>query len=476
MDDSACECFCKTLKTKIYTLLIMLFERYKAKIVAHLSYFIGSDSEALVVDPRRDCHVYVSKAQQENVKIKYIFETHRNEDYVIGSLELAHLTGAAIYHGPWPDFHYGHVLTDGQEFHVGKLKVTALHTPGHTPGCMSYVVADLASGEAPVLVCTGDALFVNDVGRTDFGGVAKRWEWSENLYQSIFEKLLPLGDGVILCPAHGAGSVCGGNIAEREWSTLGLERRMNPLLQLSREAFVDQKVHEHHEYAPYFRLMEKYNVEGALFIGDGPKPPALSPKEFQDAMNGGATVIDIRSPLAFNTAHLRGSYNIPKERLSKAGWVIPYDVPLLLVVNTKADLDYTAISLSRLGYDNIKGYLGKSVNSWLKVGKPIASSGSLTAHELQEKILAGEDLFLLDVRSQDEWEKGRIADSRRIYVGLLEKHLKEVPTGLPIVIICKSGNRSNLAASILLRDGRTNIFNLLGGITAWQNAGFKIIP
>ncbi|MCK5402876.1 MBL fold metallo-hydrolase, partial [Candidatus Bathyarchaeota archaeon] len=143
----------------------MIFERLKTKIVSHLSYFIGSDTEALVVDPRRDCHVYINNAQLENMSIKYIFETHRNEDYVIGSIELANLTGAEIFHGPWPDFKYGNKLKDGQEFYVGKLMVTALHTPGHTPGCMSYAVADLASGEEAVLVCTGDALFVNDVGR-----------------------------------------------------------------------------------------------------------------------------------------------------------------------------------------------------------------------------------------------------------------------------------------------------------------------
>ena len=453
----------------------MIYERFKSKIVSHLSYFIGSDTEALVVDPRRDCYVYINKAQLENMSIKYIFETHRNEDYVIGSLELAKLTGAEIYHGPWPDFKYGNKLKEGQEFYIGILKVTTLHTPGHTPGCMSYAIADLASGEEAVLVCTGDVLFVNDVGRTDFGGLEKRREWSEDLYNSIFKKLLPLGDHVILCPAHGSGSVCGGNIAEREWSTLGLERRMNPLLQLSKEQFIEQKVSENQEYAPYFRLMEKYNVEGAPFIGSGPKPIALSPKVFQEYMDDGALVIDVRTPIAFNNVHIKGSFNIPQERLSKAGWVIPYNKPILLIVNTKTDLDYTAINLARLGYDHIIGYLGRGLNSWLKAGRQKESSGSLSAHELKEKIVAGEKFILLDVRRKDEWEKGYIEGSRRIYVGLLEKRLQEVPTRSPVVIICKSGNRSSLAASILLRDGRKNIFNLLAGITAWQNAGYEIV-
>jgi hydroxyacylglutathione hydrolase len=453
----------------------MIIRKIKASIVAHISYFIGAGAEALVVDPRRDCMIYLDIAQQENMNIKHVFETHRNEDYVTGSKELAHLTGAEIYHGPWPDYTYGQTLTDGQEFNCGNLRVTAIHTPGHTPGCMSYTVTDLKSGDEPVLVCTGDTLFVNDVGRTDFGGPEARRAWSENLYHSIFHKLLPLGDHVILCPAHGSGSVCGGGIADREWSTLGLERRMNPLLQLSKDEFIERKVNEHHEYAPYFRLMEKYNVEGAPFIGAGPKPIALSPKAFQEKMKEGAPVIDIRTPIAFHNAYIKDSLNIPRKRLSQTGWIIPYHTPILLIVDTKADLDYTAISLARIGYDNIIGYLGKGLNSWLEAGKPKESSGLLSVHELQERIVAGEQLTLLDVRSKDEWEKGRIAGSIRIYVGLLEKRLKEVPIGYPVVVICKSENRSSLAASLLLRDGRKNIFNLLGGITAWQNAGYKIV-
>lgn len=453
----------------------MIVKRIKSPPVAHISYFIGLGAEALVVDPRRDCLTYLDIAQQENMNIKYVFETHRNEDYVVGSTELAHLTDAEIYHGPWPDFTYGQTLTDGQEFNCGNLRVTAIHTPGHTPGCMSYAVTDLKSGHEPVLVCSGDALFVNDVGRTDFGGPEVRRAWSEHLYDSIVRKLLPLGDHVILCPAHGSGSVCGGGIADREWSTLGLERRMNPLLQLSKDEFINRKVHEHHEYAPYFHLMEKYNLEGAPFIGAGPKPVALSPHAFQEKMNEGAVVLDIRTPIAFHNAHIKGALNIPRSRLSQAGWVIPYDQPILLIVNSKADLEYTALSLARIGFDKIVGYLGKGLNSWLEAGQPKESSGSLSVHELQEKIVAGNELTLLDVRSEDEWENGRIAGSIRIYVGLLAKRLQEVPIGRPVVIICKSGNRSSLAASLLLRDGRTNIFNLLAGITAWQNAGYEIV-
>jgi hydroxyacylglutathione hydrolase len=212
----------------------MIFERIKSEGLAHLSYFIGSEDEAVVIDPRRDCQVYVDLARREGMTIKYIFETHRNEDYIVGSLELKNLTEAEIYHGRGLEFKYGNFVDDGQGFSFGKLKLTALHTPGHTDESMSYTLADLETGKEPVMVFTGDALFVGDVGRTDLYGPEEAPRMASNLYDSIFNKILPLGDQVILCPAHGAGSVCGGAISKREYSTLGLERIYNPVLQKRR--------------------------------------------------------------------------------------------------------------------------------------------------------------------------------------------------------------------------------------------------
>ena len=452
----------------------MIIERVKSSIVAQLSYFIGSQTEAMVVDPRRDGQIYVDLARREHMNIQYVFETHRNEDYVIGSRELAARTGAEIYHGPWPDFTYGHTLRDGQEFAVGRLRVTAIHTPGHTPGCVSYAVADLDSGEDTVLVCTGDTLFVNDVGRTDFGGPAKRRAWSEALYASIVHKLLPLGDHVILLPAHGAGSVCGGNIADREWSTLGLERRMNPLLQMSKEDFIAYKVTEHHEYAPYFRQMEQYNREGAPFVEGRPTPTALTPDQLQRRLDAGALLVDTRAPTAFGGAHISGAYNIPASRLSIAGWLLPYDQPILLLTEDTADLEYATQSLIHIGYDNVEGYLAQGLSAWFKAGYPLESSGLLTAQALKDRLDAGEALTLLDVRSRDEWAAGHIPGVQHIYLGLLEPRLDEVPSGLPIVVICKTGTRASAGASILLRRGRRDVYNLLGGMDAWKKRNYAI--
>jgi hydroxyacylglutathione hydrolase len=450
----------------------MIVERFKSKIVAHLSYLIGSGNEAIIVDPQRDRQIYIDVAQREQMRIKYIFETHRNEDYLIGSQELAYLTGAKVYHGPWPAFAYGNVLEDGQEFDFGSLKLTTIHTPGHTPGCISYAVTDLDSGQDTILVCTGDTLFVNDVGRTDFGGPKNRRSWSESLYDSIFNKLLPLGDAAILCPAHGAGSVCAAGIADREWSTLGLERRMNPILQLSRAEFIEYKVNEHHEYAPYFRTMEKLNLEGAPFIGSNVTPGALSVNEFQTKIDAGAQVIDTRSPSAFASAHIAGSYSIPHSVLSYAGWFIAYDKPILLVNDNTNDLDYVVRSLVRIGYDNVEGYLGDGLSAWYRIGHPLHSFGLLTVQELNAWLDAGEKLTLLDVRSLAEWDEGHIKSAHHIYLGHLEQRISEVFSDLPIVGICGIGLRTSIGVSLLRKHGFENVYNLIGGMSAWRQSGY----
>jgi hydroxyacylglutathione hydrolase len=450
----------------------MIFKKIKSEVVAHLSYFVGSEHEAMVVDPRRDCQVYVDIAKREGMRIKYIFETHRNEDYVIGSKELAHYTGAEIYHGPWPEFQYGSTLQDSQEFHVGDLKITATHTPGHTPGCVSYAVSDLASGEHTVMVFTGDTLFVNEAGRTDFGGPEKIAEWSENLYNSIHNKLLPLGDHVVICPAHGSGSVCGVGIADREVSTLGTERLMNPLLQMTREEFIKYKVNEDHHYTPYFRMMEKYNVEGTSFIGCGPNPKALTPDEFKKIVDIGGVVIDTRPPPSFGAGHIEGAYSIHRARLGLAGWVLPYDKPLLLVLAKQEELDYIASSLARMGYDNVNGYLTGTIAAWYLNALPIETLNLLTVFDLKEMMEKVKDLLVLDVRTLDEYKSGHIEGCKHIYAGLIEKHAEEIPDNRPVALICKSGTRSGFASSILLRMGYKDIYNVMGGMTAWGNADY----
>ena len=451
----------------------MILERIKSEGIAHNSYLIGSESDAAVIDPRRDCQIYVELAQQHGLKIKHIFETHRNEDYVIGSLELNYLTGAEIYHGPGLEWKYGNTLRDGQEFNIGKIRLTAIHTPGHTDESMSYAVVDLSSGEATVMVFTGDALFVGDVGRTDLYGPEDAPRLASNLYDSIFNKLLPLGDGVILCPAHGAGSVCGLNIAERDESTLGIERAQNPLLQKSRDDFIKHKVAEQPERPHYFRQMEKYNLEGPPLLGCMPLPSPLTPNEFRQEMEKGAVVVDTSEPAAFGGAHIKGAYSIWLEGLPVfAGWVLSYDRPILMILEDQGHLERAVRYLIRAGYDQITGYLKDGTEGWYNTGFPTESLPLLSVRQLKDKIDRDEDLLVLDTRGQDEWDSGHIKGALHIYVGHLEQRLDEVPRDKPVAVICNVGHRAGLGASILLRAGYQEVYNVLGSVKAWVAAGF----
>lgn len=455
----------------------MIFERIKSEGLAHLSYFVGSGDEAIVVDPRRDCQVYFELARKEGMKIKYIFETHRNEDYVIGSLELRELTGAEIYHGPGVDFKYGNTLHDGQEFSFGSMKLTALHTPGHTDESMSYTLTDPDSGKEPLMVFTGDALFVGEIGRTDLYGPEEAPRLAANLYDSIFNKILPLGDGVILCPAHGAGSICGGAISKREYSTLGLERLQNPALQRTdKEEFIKFKLEEKLEFPPYFKKMEEYNLQGPSLLKGLPVPELLSPKGFRAAMEKGAVVVDTRMAHSFGGAHIKNSYGIWLRGLpSFAGWMLPYDKPILLVLEEEDKLETAVRYLVRIGYDNIAGYLNGGIAAWYMKALPVDSLNLISVQDLKDMIEKNEEMVLLDVRRDDEWDEGHIEGAKHIYVGYLENNLDKIPRESRIVVYCDSSRRSNIAASILKRNGYSKVYNVLGSMTAWKNAGYEVV-
>lgn len=455
----------------------MIFESIKSEGLAHLSYFIGSGNEAIVIDPRRDCQIYFDIARREDMKIKYIFETHRNEDYVIGSLELKELTDAEIYHGQGVDFKYGNFVRDGQEFIFGSMKLTALHTPGHTDESMSYALADPDTGKETLMVFTGDALFIGDVGRTDLYGPEEAPRMAANLYESIFNKILPLGDGVILCPAHGAGSLCGGAISKREYSTLGLERIQNPALQKTdKEEFIKFKLEEKLEFPLYFKKMEEYNLRGPSLLKGLPVPELLSPKDFRTEMEKGLTVVDTRMPHSFGGAHIKGSYGIWLKGLPFfAGWLLPYDKPILLVLEEKDQLETAVRYLVRIGYDNIAGFLNGGISSWYMKALPVDGLNLISVQSLKDKIEKKEKMIILDVRGDKEWDKGHIEGAKHIYVGYLGENLDKVPRDCQIIVYCDSSRRSNIAASILKKNGYDRVYNVLGSMTAWRNAGYEVV-
>ena len=455
----------------------MILELIKSEGIAHNSYLLGSGNYAAVIDPRRDCQVYADSAQQKGLKIRYIFETHRNEDYVVGSAELKSMTGAEIYHGPGLEWKYGVTLKDNQVFRMGELELTAMHTPGHTDESMCYAVSDLSTGKTPAMVFTGDTLFVGDVGRTDLYGENEAPRLASDLHQSIFKKLFPLGDGVIIYPGHGGGSVCGIHIANRDVSTIGVEKLQNQALQKqSKDEFVRFKAAEKPERPHYFTQMEKYNVEGPPLLGCMPLPMPLTAKEFKEELDKGAIAVDTSEPAAFGGIHIKGTYSIWLEGLPAfSGWVLPYDRPIILVLEGQDHPEKAVRYLVRIGYDRIHGYLKGGMETWYNAGFPMESMGLLSVHQLKSMMDNREPLTILDTRGQEEWDSGHIEGAIHIYVGHLEKRLFEVPRDKPVAVYCKTGHRAGLSASILLRGGYPKVYNVPGSITAWVAAGYPVV-
>ncbi len=454
----------------------MFLEKIKSPGIAHLSYILGDGDEAVVIDPRRDCDVYCDIASREGVTIRHIFETHRNEDYVIGSLDLARKTGAEIHHGSALDFEYGQAVAEGDTFAVGGLNLSIMETPGHTMESISIVVTDQNFGPKPVGVFTGDALFVGDVGRTDFFPDRKE-EVAGMLYDSIFKKLLPLGDQTLLFPAHGAGSVCGDGMADREFSTLGYERENNPvLLKTDRDEFIQHKVSEKHNQPPYFRKMEEYNLKGAPPLSDRlPGDVPLSADDVAAAVDAGAVLLDLRSPEAFAGAFIPNALAIPVNMLpAYGGYFLEYDFDIILIPETHKQVKEAVRHLVRMGYDRVAGYLKGGLHAWEVSGRNYGRIPAVHAADLDARLKSDENLLLLDVRKATEFEASRLPGARHIFLGDLPGRLDKIPEDRPIVTFCGSGQRAIIAASILKRNGFEQVEDCLGSMEACKELGCEI--
>lgn len=453
----------------------MLFEKVRAEGISHNSYMVGSQGTAAVIDPRRDGEIYLEIANKAGAVITHIFETHRNEDYCIGSLDLAAQCGAGIYHGSQLPFAYGNPVHEGDRFTLGSLDIRILETPGHTEESISLVLRDHDVSDDPLMVFCGDTLFAGDIARTDFFGMERRDEMAGKIFDSITGKILPLGDGVIVCPAHGAGSVCGGDIADHPFTTIGYQRRTNRFLKMSREEFIRYRKEESPYTPPYFRTMEEYNLRGAPILNRIPCPPHLGIAAVKEYIKGGAQVLDIRSPASYAAAHIPGSLSIWRDGIpAYAGWYLDYQHPILLVDDFNLDTGTVVRNLIRLGYDNIAGFLAGGFGVWLKSGLEAGSLGTCTVHQLHEK-LEMESPFILDVRDIRNYRSfGPIKGAHHIYAGELPLHLSEIPRDRPIVVTCDAGMKGSLAASYLARNNYRNVTNLLGGMQAWMKAGFPV--
>ena len=453
---------------------LMKLRIVKSEGLAHRSYFLSDDGEAAVIDPRRDCEVYVELAKKECASIRYIFETHRNEDCVTGSVELQNKTEAKIAHSNVLPFKYGDSnLSDGDIFTVGSVRIKVLHTPGHTNESLCYLVYPPTSTEA-TMVFSGDTLFAGSVGRTDLLGRETQPTQAEKLYVSIHEKLLPLGDHLLVYPAHGAGSVCGHSITEQEPTTIGHEKKTNPYLQLGKDDFVKKSMEEELVVPRYFRRMEEYNLNGPKLLTElaGPRPFSL--QDFDDEMRGSLVMImDTRMPYAYAGAHVPGSLSMWLDGTSVyPGWLLGVTQHLVFIHERPCDMGAVARRLRRLGFDNMCGYLCGGMSEWQEAGKPITNTLVMSVIELKSKLDKGE-VTLLDVREPNEWkEDGVVEAAKRVFWANLPEQVSSVPVDKPIAVTCSVGNRSSIAVSILESAGVKGVTNVLGGMTAWSNLGY----
>jgi len=453
----------------------MLFHTIVSEGIAHNSYIIGSGGVAAVIDPRRDCEVYLDIADRSETRITHIFETHRNEDYLTGSRELAARCGAGIYHGAQLPFLYGTPVKEGDRFRFGSLEIAVLETPGHTVESISLVARDLAVSPEPYMIFSGDTIFSGDIARTDFFGKDRNEEMAAKIFDSIDKKILTLGEGVIICPAHGAGSVCGGEITDHPFTTAGYERRTNRQILMGRESFIRQRVTESPYVPPYFRQMEKYNLGEGPITGNNLRPRPLGISEVHDLMRSGARILDIRSPTSFAAGHIPGSLSIWREGIPAfAGWFLSYEKPIILVDDFNIGFDPIFLQLVRLGYDNVTGYLAGGFPAWFRGAEEIATIQTCSVQQLRAR-LENETPFILDVRDVKNYRSvGRIRGAHHSYVGELPHHLGEIPKNEPLVVCCDSGYKGSLAASLLAQEGFHDITNILGGMQAWTRAGFPI--
>ena len=454
----------------------MKLEIIKSEGLAHNSYYLSDDQEAVVIDPRRDCDIYAELAKKECTKINYVLETHRNEDYVVGSLELQNLTEAEIGHSNSLPFKYGeHNLADGDTLNVGNTEIKVFYTPGHTNESLCFVVYPYGNEEAS-MVFSGDTLFAGSVGRTDLCGKIAQPTQAEKLYNSLYEKLLPLGDHVLVYPAHGTGSVCGHGISGQEPTTIGYEKKTNPYLKLSKEDFIQKVVNEELVVPRYFRKMEEYNLNGPPLLGELSYPRPLSLEEFEEKMQEPTVmVMDTRLPYAYAGSHIPNSLSMWLGGTSVyPGWLLDTNQYIVFVLERPSDIDIVVPRLRRIGFDNMCGYLCGGMNEWQEAGKSIKSTGTMSVLELKSKLEKSE-LLLLDVREPNEWkEEGIIEGAKCIHFAELADKMGSLSKDKPIAVTCTVGNRASTAVSILEREGLTDVSNVLGGMTAWTNLGYPI--
>jgi hydroxyacylglutathione hydrolase len=452
----------------------MKIERFETPGLAQYAYIVSSDGEAVVIDPMRDTEWYTRYLANEGLVLTAIVETHIHADFASGATALAKETGAELALSGYDEgqqyrYEMPHrSLRNGDAIKIGSVRLEAMHTPGHTPEHLSFLLFDTKRSMAePLALFSGDFLFVGSLGRPDLLGEEAKQGLAHELFRSLHRRLDPLPDGVQIYPGHGAGSLCGAGMDDRPESTLGYERRTNPLFRMDEASFIAEVLGTVPHMPSYYPRMKELNSRGAASIASLPQPKKLSPSELEDIRKSSRPVLlDLRRPQAFGGAHVPGSINIGAgQNLSLwAGWLLDPESQIVLIDDTGEDQE-SQQALMRVGLDHVLGSLAGGMPAWIDAGLDFAPLAQISTAEVERR---NPDTIILDVRSDGEWRSGHIEGAKHIMLGDLPAQLDLVPGEKEIITVCGSGYRSSIAASLLLKAGFTGVKSMDGGMGAWK--------
>ena len=454
----------------------MFVQQFFVKGLAHSSYLLGGSKKCAIVDPRRDVDIYLEAAGDMGMKITHILETHLHADFVSGHLDLAEKTGAVIVAPKSAKCKFKHkAVTEGDRFNIDDMQLKVLDTPGHTPEHITYIVTDKSRGPEPVCIFCGDVLFVGDVGRPDlFPGKAE--QLASDLYDNLHQKLMKLPDFCEVYPAHGAGSLCGRAMGAKRTSTIGYERRYNAALQITdKQKFIESLTTNMPGAPDHFSRCSAVNGNGPALVGKLPKLSAMSPQAFaRTAKKPNTIVLDIRNYDAFGGQHVPRAFHVDfgGNFATFAGWILPPDKDILLVAASAQQASDANVWLKRVGLDRAVGFLDGGMFAWSKEGLPTEHVYQIGAAELNDMINRQRGLALVDVRAAGEYKSNHIKGAVNIPAPELRQRYKELNKNKPVILVCSTGHRSSLGASLLKQQGFNEVYNVAGGMTGYGAAGF----
>jgi glyoxylase-like metal-dependent hydrolase (beta-lactamase superfamily II)/rhodanese-related sulfurtransferase len=455
----------------------MLLKHFFTNKIAHSSYILAGQKTCAVIDPQRDVDMYIEEARTMGVEITHILQTHLHADFISGHMDLANMTGAQIYVAKSAKCTFDHVpLSEGDTIELENMLLGVIETPGHTPEHLSYVVTDRSRGDNPIGVFVGDTLFVGDVGRPDLFPEISR-SLAEKLYHSLHDKLFKLPDYCEVYPAHGAGSLCGRAMGAKYLTTIGYERKYNPVMQIEdKEKFIRSLTEDMPPAPDHFSRCSDINRDGPALLSELPVLDKLNVKSFREKMaEGNIQLVDIRNYLAFGGQHIPNSWHLDLNGNfpTFAGWVLPTDKDFLIVADDYSKAAESVIWARRVGVDRIVGYLDGGIISWITAGLNTSTTRQISVEDLHELVTSSSDFVLLDVRAPAEYLENHIKGAINIPVADLRTRYHELDKDQLTILICSSGNRSSLGTSILQLHGLMNLYNVAGGMTGYSAAGYS---